>query len=454
VAAMQDRHPLAIEETFYARTLEALQTGPCAIVDDLDLILSVVSDCGGYAYPRKEWLHAALAALNSCADASGNKLVYCVGSEMPDVLRSRMNGAGISKLEPQDYEFLCAHMLPRGATASIDAVRIHRFVPNLTAHQIGGVCSHLSLTPETADTDRFIEILGKWGLSSNVNLAEVQAVDLHDLKGIDDVIESLEANIILPLENDELAAELEIKPKRGVLLAGPPGTGKTTVGRALARRLKSKFFLIDGTVISGTNDFYRQVSYIFNEAKRNAPAILFIDDSDVLFESGDEFGLYRYLLTMLDGLESETAARVCVILTAMDVSNLPPALIRSGRVELWLEMRAPDVEARRSILFDLATRLPSAIGSVDLEALISATDGMTGADMKRLVEDGKLLFAHDRARGLKMRPATDYFLQAIETVRVNRERYEEAEAQTRGKHTSRPPWFDVAMSMAAEASAG
>ena len=62
----------------------------------------------------------------------------------------------------------------------------------------------------------------------------------------------LETNIVLPLENDALANEFKLRSKRGVLLYGPPGTGKTTVGRAMAHRLKGKFFLIDGTFIAGT----------------------------------------------------------------------------------------------------------------------------------------------------------------------------------------------------------
>src|SRR5207244_2890188 len=166
-------------------------------------------------------------------------------------------------------------------------------------------------------------------------------------------------------------------------LAGPPGTGKTTIGRALAHRLKSKFFLIDGTIISGTQNFYGQIHHIFEAAKQNAPCIIFIDDSDVIFESGEELGLYRYLLTMLDGLESESMGRVCVMMTAMDVSHLPPALIRSGRIELWLEMRLPEEEARAEILSQALATLPAALGGdVDLPRLASATAGFTGADLK------------------------------------------------------------------------
>ena len=198
-----------------------------------------------------------------------------------------------------------------------------------------------------------------------------------------------------------------LQPKRGVLLAGPPGTGKTTIGRALARRLKSKFFLLDGTVISGTPDFFQRVHHIFEAAKQNAPAVIFIDDSDVIFESGNDAGLYRYLLTMLDGLESASAGRICLMMTAMDVGNLPPALVRSGRIELWLETRLPAVEARAAILRDHCGRLPAAIGDVDVEALAAATEGLAGADLKRVVEDGKLLFAFDREKTGQTQPVDD-----------------------------------------------
>jgi len=253
----------------------------------------------------------------------------------------------------------------------------------------------------------------------------------------------LEANIILPFEQVELADELRLKPKRGVLLAGPPGTGKTTVGRALAHRLKSKFFLIDGTCISGTSGFYGRIQQVFEEAKHNAPAIIFLDDSDVIFENGDELGLYRYLLTMLDGLESASAGQVCVMLTAMDVSSIPPALVRSGRIELWLEMTLPDDAARAAILESLLRDQAAIFGGVDKKRLVEATTKFTGADLKRLIEDGKNLFAYDRVKREPLQPVTEYFLRAVETVRENKVRYakrkcERAATAKRGPRRSLP----------------
>jgi len=435
VDAMRSRHPLAMEETFEQWVTEALTAHNCVLLDDLNLISDVAGGCGGY--PRSGFLEAPLTALVAYAVGAGKKLLVACNHHCSTAIRHRSYDGHIGEFEPADYECLCRAYLGDGSAGRLDYARIHRFAPNLDAHQLKWVA--VSLQPgEGLDTQRFIDFLLSNHLISNVDLGEVQKVTLRDLHGVDDVIRGLETNIILPLENDALATEFQLKPKRGVLLVGPPGTGKTTVGRALAHRLKSKFFLVDGTFISGTSAFYGRIHHVFEMAKRNAPSIIFIDDSDAIFESGEELGLYRYLLTMLDGLESESAGRVCVMMTAMDVGHLPPALIRSGRIELWLEMHLPDEQARAAILSQCLRPLPPAFREgVDMDRVVAVTEGLTGADLKRLVEDGKNLFAYDKAHGLRLRPLTAYLCAAVEELRANRERYAEAEAAARQQRPSR-----------------
>ncbi|PYP64857.1 MAG: hypothetical protein DMD26_12580 [Gemmatimonadetes bacterium] len=447
IEASAERHPLALDETVYLVLSAALRDHPVVIVDDFHFI-SVVSCCS-HAYPRQNFLASALVPLATQAQDEGKVLVFG-GEGFPIAgLHERVASVPIPSFTIDDYAALCSGYLGDAKARALDVKKIHRFAPRLNARQLRDTCVALR-EQDALDTETLIDYLREHHMASNVDLEEVQAVELRDLKGLDDVIEALEANVILPLENAEMSEELNLKPKRGVLLAGPPGTGKTTIGRALAHRLKSKFFLIDGTVVSGTGVFHQQIHRIFEAARQNAPAIIFIDDTDVLFEGGHETGLYRFLLTMLDGLESASAGRICLMMTAMDVGNLPPALVRSGRIELWLETRLPSTTARAAILTDRCAELPPSIGLVEVDVLAEASEGLSGADLKRVVEDGKLLFAYERARGTPAQPVTAYFLRAIETVRRNKEQYAAAEARARARHPVRPPYFDAFDGMAVE----
>jgi hypothetical protein len=437
--AFRTRHPLALEEALHDVIEAALKTNDHVYLDDFSLFTMVVQGgCG--AYPRTNLIEAAIQSIIGLVEGAKKKLIVGSAYIQPS-LQKKGYVTTIPPFQQGDYAFFCRTYLDPAQADRLDYRKIYRFARNLAAYDLKAVGILLRNEPDLS-TDRYLEALRSFGLTSNVRLGEVQQVTLADLKGVDDVIKSLEANVVVPLEQIELAEELHLKPKRGVLLVGPPGTGKTTVGRALAHRLKSKFFLIDGTYIAGTANFYGRIHEVFEEARHNAPAIIFVDDSDAIFESGEELGLYRYLLTMLDGLESEGAGQVCVMMTAMDVGHLPPALIRSGRIELWLEMRLPDEAARTAILKQLSAPLGPPFDAIEIPRLVDATAGFTGADLKRLLDDGKNLYAFDRAGKQPLRPVTDYFITAVDTVRDNKSKYAEAEARARQQRPSRPVYYD------------
>src|SRR2546428_6162398 len=109
---------------------------------------------------------------------------------------------------------------------------------------------------------------------------------------------------------------------------------------------------------------------------------------------------------MLGALERQGRFRGRGSRSAMNLQHLPPALVRSGRVELWLEMKLPDAEARKRILENHLCGITAELSNCDLARVISTTEGFTGADIKRLLEDATRLYAFGRASGAEVRNAT------------------------------------------------
>jgi SpoVK/Ycf46/Vps4 family AAA+-type ATPase len=110
-------------------------------------------------------------------------------------------------------------------------------------------------------------------------------------------------------------------------------------------------------------------------------------------------------------------------------------------VELWLEMKLPNPQARTQIVSDYLKNIPEELQRVEVAQLIAATEGFTGADLKRMIEDGKAIYAYDKAQGAELRPTTDYFMRAVDAVKQNKEHYAAAQAQAFLQPKSALPGF-------------
>ncbi|HZD26344.1 MAG TPA: ATP-dependent zinc metalloprotease FtsH, partial [Alphaproteobacteria bacterium] len=197
----------------------------------------------------------------------------------------------------------------------------------------------------------------------------------------------------------------------GVLLVGPPGTGKTLLARALAGESGVPFFSISASefieVFVGVGA--SRVRKMFDEAKKRAPSIIFIDEIDAVGRvRGAGFGgghdereqTLNQILSEMDGFEGHEAVVVLAATNRPDV--LDPALLRPGRFDRHVTLDLPDRAARRAILKVHAARLPLA-GDVDLDLIASATPGFSGADLKNLVNEAAMAAARDNSEQVLMR---------------------------------------------------
>ncbi len=389
------RDPLAVEESFFAFVLNKVERGADYVyLDDLGRLTAILLERG--QYPRHGYFELTLKALCEHAIARGRKLIYEEGA-----LRSREAGVRsfsveIAAFSAEDYSYLATRWLGKDKAALVDFNQVFRFAPRLDVHQLNCACQWMFHEREL-NTSAFTEYLRSNTLSSNVDLREMAPVDLRLLEGLEEVVRGLAAQVVLPLENDQAVKEFSLRPKRGVLLHGPSGTGKTTIGRALAHRLKSKFIKLDGAVLAGSagTGAASQLDPILRLVRANAPAVLFIDAAETLFEAAPP-GACRYLLARLDGLENEFGNSVSLVVTAQDPTRLPPELLASGRLESWLETRLPNPVERGRIFQEQLAKLGESLRNVDPKPVLSASEGFSAVDVKSAVEEAKALFAYDR----------------------------------------------------------
>ena len=322
--------------------------------------------------------------------------------------------AAIMTFGAADYAFLFARYLGVEQIKLIDFDQVHDHASFLNGHRIVRICASLRSRGLSQPTTREVIETSAGLMGANIDLSEVEPIAFGSLSGFEKILRRLDRAILLPLREPALARRLGLETKRGVLLHGPPGTGKTSIGRALAHQMQGRFFMIDGDYnhqIRGS--FYDATSLIFDMARRCTPSVIFIDDADVILGDPTMQQWGRFLLTKLDGLHSQAASRVCVMMTAMNIHDLPQALLRSGRLEMWIETTLPDRDARRAILHTHIDKLPGADQHIDLPLAAELTEGFTPADLRSVVSDIAGFIAHDRFREDAQKPLDEYFARAV-----------------------------------------
>ncbi len=224
---------------------------------------------------------------------------------------------------------------------------------------------------------------------------EGPTVSYEDIGGLQEEMQNVREMIELPLKHPELFDRLGIDPPKGVLLHGPPGTGKTMIAKAVANEAGASFYTINGPEIM--SKFYGQseenLRKTFEEAEKNAPSIIFIDEMDAIAPKRDEVQgeverrVVSQMLTLMDGLKGR--GKLIVIGATNRPDSVDAALRRPGRFDREIEIGVPDKDGRYEILLIQTRNMPKA-EDVELEELANMTYGFVGADLMALAREAAM----------------------------------------------------------------
>ena len=241
-----------------------------------------------------------------------------------------------------------------------------------------------------------------------------------DIGGLDTQIQEIKESVELPLTHPEYYEEMGIRPPKGVILYGQPGTGKTLLAKAVANQTSATFLRVVGSELiqKYLGDGPKLVRELFRVAEEHAPSIVFIDEIDAIgtkrydSNSGGEREIQRTMLELLNQLDGfDSRGDVKVIMATNRIETLDPALIRPGRIDRKIEFPLPDEKTKRRI-FTIHTGRMTLSENVNLEDYIMSKDDLSGADIKAICTEAGLLALRER----RMRVTDEDFKKSKENV--------------------------------------
>jgi 26S proteasome regulatory subunit T2 len=252
-----------------------------------------------------------------------------------------------------------------------------------------------------------------------VSVMKVEKAPLEsyaDIGGLYDQIQEIKEAVEMPLTHPELYEEIGIKPPKGVVLYGEPGTGKTLLAKAVANQTSATFLRVVGSelVQKYLGEGPKLVRELFRVADDLSPSIVFIDEVDAVgskrknSNSSGTKEIQRTMLELLNQLDGfDDRGDVKVIMATNKIENLDPALIRPGRIDRKIEFPLPDIKTKRHI-FAIHTGKMALSEDIDLEVFVMSKDDLSGADIKAVCTEAGLLALRER----RMRVCQDDFIKA------------------------------------------